>query len=83
MDPTTVSRHRRPAMIWGIIAAIAAATYAVTFWIVFDLRDSGMPGGPLERLVWPAAGVALVAFLISMFSLTRSSSSRATSAGDE
>nr|WP_297428020.1 hypothetical protein [uncultured Actinotalea sp.] len=72
MVPTKVSRHRRLAIVWGVIAAIAAATYAVTFWIVFDLRDSGMPGGPLERFVWPAAGVALVAFLVSMFYLARS-----------
>lgn len=63
--------HPLGAMVWGAVALVAEALHLAAFSAVFDRRDAGLPGGPWEPIVWPAAGVALVAFVVSLVLLVR------------
>ncbi|MBX9246369.1 hypothetical protein ICW40_16365 [Actinotalea ferrariae] len=62
---------RRAAVVWGVVAAVAAVTYAIAFWVVLDRTDAGEPAGPLSIVVWPAAGLAVVAFAMTMVHVAR------------
>ncbi len=57
--------------MWGAVTLVAEALHLAAFSAVFDRRDAGLPGGPWEPIVWPAAGVALVALVVSLVLLFR------------